>query len=192
MTMHSSNPEARTRALSDAIKALDKRFGRNTVMRLGDEARNPVAGIPTGSVGLDIATGCGGYPRGRIVEIYGAEASGKTTLTLHAIAVRQAAGTAAIVDAEHAFDATYAARLGVDLDTLLISQPDHGEQAMEVVDQLVSSGAVDLVVVDSVAALTPQAELEGDMSDQQVGLQARLMSKGMRKLTGTVSRTQAP
>lgn len=192
MTMHSSNPEARTRALSDAIKALDKRFGRNTVMRLGDEARNPVAGIPTGSVGLDIATGCGGYPRGRIVEIYGAEASGKTTLTLHAIAACQAAGgTAAFVDAEHAFDATYAARLGVDLDTLLISQPDHGEQAMEVVDQLVSSGAVDLVVVDSVAALTPQAELEGDMADQQVGLQARLMSKGMRKLTGTVSRTQA-
>ena len=192
MTATPSNPDARVRALSDAIKALDKRFGRNTVMRLGDEARSPVTGIPTGSVGLDLATGCGGYPRGRIVEIYGAEASGKTTLTLHAIAACQAAGgTAAFVDAEHAFDATYAARLGVDLDALLISQPDHGEQAMEIVDQLVSSGAVDLVVVDSVAALTPQAELEGDMADQQVGLQARLMSKGMRKLTGAVSRTQA-
>lgn len=187
-----TTPEARLRAVADAIKTLDKQFGRNTVMRLGDDARSPVTGIPTGSVGLDQATGCGGYPRGRIVEIYGAEASGKTTLTLHAIAACQAAGgIAAFVDAEHAFDATYAARLGVDLDALLISQPDHGEQAMEVVDRLVSSGGVDLVVVDSVAALTPQAELEGDMADQQVGLQARLMSKGMRKLTGAVSRTQA-
>jgi len=192
MTTLPTTPEARLRAVADAIKGLDKQFGRNTVMRLGDDARSPVAGIPTGSVGLDRATGCGGYPRGRIVEVYGAEASGKTTLTLHAIAACQAAGgIAAFVDAEHAFDATYAARLGVDLDALLISQPDHGEQAMEVVDRLVSSGGVDLVVVDSVAALTPRAELEGDMADQQVGLQARLMSKGMRKLTGAVSRTNA-
>jgi recombination protein RecA len=192
MTTLPTTPEARMRAVADAIKALDKQFGRNTVMRLGDEARSPVAGIPTGSVGLDQATGCGGYPRGRIVEIFGAEASGKTTLTLHAIAACQAAGgTAAFVDAEHAFDATYAEKLGVDLDALLVAQPDHGEQAMEIVDLLVSSGGVDLVVVDSVAALTPQAELEGDMADQQVGLQARLMSKGMRKLTGAVSRTQA-
>ena len=192
MTTIPTTPDARLRAVADAIKSLDKQYGRNTVMRLGDDARSPVAGIPTGSVGLDRATGCGGYPRGRIVEVYGAEASGKTTLTLHAIAACQAAGgTAAFVDAEHAFDATYAGRLGVDLDALLISQPDHGEQAMEVVDRLVSSGGVDLVVVDSVAALTPRAELEGDMADQQVGLQARLMSKGMRKLTGAVSRTNA-
>jgi recombination protein RecA len=184
--------DARQRALDDAIHKLDKQFGRNTVMRLGDAQRAPVAGISTGSLALDAATGCGGYPRGRIVEIYGPEASGKTTLTLHAIASCQAAGgIAAFVDAEHAFDPTYAAALGVDLDALLVSQPDHGEQAMEVVDKLVSSGAVDLVVVDSVAALTPLAELEGDMGDQQVGLQARLMSKGMRKLTASVNKSKA-
>lgn len=192
MTTLPTTPDARRRAVSDAIKTLDKQFGHNTVMRLGDQARAPIAGISTGSVGLDKATGSGGYPRGRIVEIFGSEASGKTTLTLHAIAACQAAGgTAAFIDAEHAFDASYAAHLGVDLDGLLVSQPDHGEQAMEVVDRLVSSGGVDLVVVDSVAALTPRAELEGDMADHQVGLQARLMSKGMRKLAGAVSRTNA-
>lgn len=192
MNSPSLSPEARTRAIDAAIQRLDKQFGRNTVMRLGDDQRAPVAGIPSGSMKLDTATGCGGYPRGRIVEVYGPEASGKTTLTLHAIASCQAAGgVAAFVDAEHAFDPTYAARLGVDLDALLVSQPDHGEQAMEVVDKLVSSGAIDLVVVDSVAALTPLAELEGDMGDQQVGLQARLMSKGMRKLAGSIHKTNA-
>jgi recombination protein RecA len=192
MSESTLSPSARIAAVADAIKRLDKQHGPNTVMRLGDAARAPVAGIPTGSLGLDRATGCGGYPRGRIVEIYGAEASGKTTLSLHAIAECQASGgTAAFIDAEHAFDPIYAEKLGVDLDALLVSQPDHGEQAMDVVEKLVESCGVDLLVVDSVAALTPRVELEGDMGDQQVGLQARLMSKGMRKLAGVVNRTGA-
>lgn len=192
MSANTLSPSARVAAVADAIKRLDKQHGPNTVMRLGDAARAPVEGISTGSIGLDQATGCGGYPRGRVVEIYGAEASGKTTLSLHAIAACQAdGGTAAFIDAEHAFDAVYAEKLGVDLDALLVSQPDHGEQAMDVVEKLVESGGVDLVVVDSVAALTPRVELEGDMGDQQVGLQARLMSKGMRKLAGVVNRTGA-
>jgi recombination protein RecA len=192
MSENHLTPAARTASVADAIKRLDKQYGPNTVMRLGDDARVPISGISTGSLGLDRATGCGGYPRGRIVEIFGAEASGKTTLSLHAIASCQASGgVAAFVDAEHAFDAIYAGKLGVDLDNLLVAQPDHGEQALDIVEKLVESGGVDLVVVDSVAALTPRVELEGDMGDQQVGLQARLMSKGMRKLAGVVNRTGA-
>jgi recombination protein RecA len=187
----SLRPEQRAAAVADAIRRLDKQFGTGTVMRLDGEAV-AVDTIPTGSLLLDRALGCGGYPRGRVVEIYGPEASGKTTLTLHAIANAQAGGgVCAFIDAEHALDPVYARKLGVQLDQLLVSQPDDGEQALEVAEQLVSSGGVDLVVIDSVAALVPRAELEGDMADMQVGLQARLMSKGLRKLTGVISRTRA-
>ena len=187
----SLRPEQRVAAVADAIRRLDKQFGTGTVMRLDGEAV-AVDTIPTGSLLLDRALGCGGYPRGRVVEIYGPEASGKTTLTLHAIANAQAGGgVCAFIDAEHALDPVYARKLGVQLDQLLVSQPDDGEQALEVAEQLVSSGGVDLVVIDSVAALVPRAELEGDMADMQVGLQARLMSKGLRKLTGVISRTRA-
>jgi recombination protein RecA len=190
-TPTSLRPEQRAAAVADAIRRLDKQFGTGTVMRLDGEAV-AVDTIPTGSLLLDRALGCGGYPRGRVVEIYGPEASGKTTLTLHAIANAQAAGgVCAFIDAEHALDPVYARKLGVQLDQLLVSQPDDGEQALEVAEQLVSSGGVDLVVIDSVAALVPRAELEGDMADLQVGLQARLMSKGLRKLTGVISRTRA-
>lgn len=178
------------KALQLAMEKIEKDHGRGTIMRLGDEKVEEVSVIPTGSVGLNSALGVGGYPTGRIVEIYGPESSGKTTLAIHAIAETQkAGGIAAIVDAEHAFDRFYAEKLGVNTDDLLISQPDSGEQALEVVDQLVRSSAVDLIVIDSVAALTPKAELEGDMGDSKVGLQARLMSQALRKLTASINKT---
>ncbi|NLT25840.1 MAG: recombinase RecA [Microbacteriaceae bacterium] len=180
----------RLKALDEALRAIEKSYGKGSIMKLGDRTAQEVPVIPTGCPSLDLALGCGGYPRGRIIEIYGPEASGKTTLTLHAIAeCQKAGGVAAFIDAEHALDVVYAKKLGVDPESLLVSQPDHGEQALEIAETLVRSGAVDLVVVDSVAALVPQAEIEGEMGDQQVGLQARLMSKAMRKLTGAMSRT---
>jgi recombination protein RecA len=181
------------KAVAAAIGAIEKQFGKGAVMRLGeDQEMAPVATIPTGSLGLDIALGCGGYPRGRVVEIYGPESSGKTTLTLHAIAQVQAqGGCAAFIDAEHALDVTYARKLGVRVEDLLISQPDTGEQALEITETLVRSGAVDLVVIDSVAALVPKAEIEGEMGDSHMGLQARLMSQALRKLTAVVSRNSA-
>ena len=169
---------------------LDKTYGKGTVMKLGDEVVEKVDVIPSGSLNLDLALGIGGYPKGRIVEIYGPESSGKTTLAIHAIAeCQKQGGICAIVDAEHAFDKFYAENLGVDTENLLISQPDNGEQALEIADNLIRSGAIDLLVIDSVAALTPRAEIEGEMSDSSVGLQARLMSKALRKLTGTISKT---
>ena len=178
------------KALQLAMEKIDKDHGKGTIMRLGDDSIEDIAVIPTGSIGLDYALGVGGYPRGRIIEIYGPESSGKTTLAIHAIAeVQKEGGIAAIIDAEHAFDRFYAAGLGVDTDNLLISQPDSGEEALEVADQLIRSSAVDLGVVDSVAALTPKAELEGDMGENKVGLQARLMSQALRKLTATISKT---
>jgi recombination protein RecA len=186
------DPKQKSRALDLAIASVEKEFGKGAIMRLkdGETIGADVPVIPTGSLGLDIALGIGGYPRGRIVEIYGPESSGKTTLTLHAIAnVQKQGGVAAFIDAEHALDVTYARKLGVKTDELLISQPDYGEQALEIADMLVKSGAVDLVVVDSVAALVPKAEIEGDMGDSHVGLQARLMSQALRKLTGSVSRS---
>jgi len=181
----------RKKALSAALSQIEKQFGKGAVMRMGDEgAVRDVEAISTGSLGLDVALGIGGLPRGRVVEIYGPESSGKTTLTLQLIAEAQrAGGVAAFVDAEHALDPTYAERLGVDVDELLVSQPDTGEQALEIADMLVRSGAVDVVVVDSVAALTPKAEIEGEMGDSHVGLQARLMSQALRKLTANIQRT---
>ena len=181
------------KAVAAAIGAIEKQFGKGAVMRLGEGAEpQKVDVIPTGSVGLDLALGCGGYPRGRVMEIYGPESSGKTTLTLHAIAQVQAqGGVAAFIDAEHALDVTYARKLGVKIEDLLISQPDTGEQALEIAETLVRSGAVDLVVIDSVAALVPKAEIEGEMGDQHMGLQARLMSQALRKLTAVVSRNGA-
>jgi recombination protein RecA len=183
--------ENRKKALSAALSQIERQFGKGSVMRLGDEGAIPdVSAISTGSLSLDIALGIGGLPRGRVVEIYGPESSGKTTLTLHVIAEAQkAGGTAAFVDAEHALDPVYAEKLGVNVDELLVSQPDTGEQALEITDMLVRSGAVDIVVVDSVAALTPKAEIEGDMGDSHVGLQARLMSQALRKLTGNIKRS---
>ncbi|WP_348550747.1 recombinase RecA [Acidithiobacillus sp.] len=183
--------DQRSKALAAALSQIDRQFGKGAIMRLGEQsAIKDIAVYSTGSLGLDLALGVGGLPRGRIVEIYGPESSGKTTLTLHAIASCQAAGgTAAFIDAEHALDPPYAQKLGVDLENLLISQPDTGEQALEIADMLVRSGAVDLIVVDSVAALTPKAEIEGEMGDSHVGLQARLMSQALRKLTGNISRT---
>ena len=179
------------KALSAALGQIEKQFGKGSVMRLGDAGDAPaIAAVPTGSLGLDIALGIGGLPRGRVVEIYGPESSGKTTLTLHVIAQAQKlGGTAAFIDAEHALDPTYAKRLGVNVDDLLVSQPDSGEQALEITDMLVRSGGVDIVVVDSVAALTPKAEIEGEMGDSHVGLQARLMSQALRKLTGNIKRS---
>jgi len=179
------------KALKGVVIAVEKQFGKGAIMALGDEEdAEPVATIPTGSLALDMATGVGGYPRGRVIEIYGPESSGKTTLALHAIAEAQrGGGVAAFVDAEHALDVQYARGIGVETDRLLVSQPDTGEQALEIVEMLVRSGAVDLVVVDSVAALTPKAELEGEMGDQHMGLQARLMSQALRKLTGITHRT---
>ena len=183
--------EARLQALQTAMAKIEKDFGKGAIMRMGGEAAEKVEVIPTGSIGLNHALGVGGYPRGRIIEIYGPESSGKTTLTIHAIAEAQkAGGIAAFIDAEHAFDPTYAQKLGVNLDELYISQPDNGEQALAIADQLISSAAVDLVVIDSVAALTPKAEIEGDMGDNKVGLQARLMSQALRKLTATISKTK--
>jgi recombination protein RecA len=183
----------RSKALEIAIAGVEKEFGKGAIMRLGDGETigGDIQVVPSGSIGLDIGLGIGGYPRGRIAEIYGPESSGKTTLTLHAIAsVQRQGGVAAFIDAEHALDVTYAKKLGVKTDELLISQPDYGEQALEIADMLVRSGAVDLIVVDSVAALVPKAEIEGDMGDSHVGLQARLMSQALRKLTGTVSRSK--
>ena len=178
----------RSKALEAALAQIDKNFGKGSVMRLGDENRPAVSVIPTGSVALDVALGIGGLPRGRVVEIYGPEASGKTTVALHAVAnAQKAGGIAAFIDAEHALDPEYAKRLGVDTDALLVSQPDTGEQALEIADMLIRSGALDVVVIDSVAALVPKAEIDGDMGDSHVGLQARLMSQALRKITGALS-----
>ena len=180
----------KAQALNDAIKQIEKQFGKGSVMKLGDRAAVDVSVIPTGSLTLDMALGIGGYPKGRIIEIYGPESSGKTTLTLHAIAeVQKQGGTAAFIDAEHAIDPVYAKNLGVNIDELILSQPDSGEQGLEIAETLVRSGAIDLVVVDSVAALVPQVELDGEMADQQMGLQARLMSKALRKLSGVMNKT---
>ena len=179
------------RALQAAMDKIEKNFGKGSIMKLGDDSFEDVEVIPTGSVGLNAALGVGGYPRGRIIEIYGPESSGKTTLAIHAIAEAQKmGGIAAIIDAEHAFDRFYAQKLGVDIDNLLISQPDCGEQALEIAEQLIRSSAIDIVVIDSVAALTPKAEIEGEMGDNKVGLQARLMSQALRKLTSAISKTK--
>ncbi|MBQ0154305.1 MAG: recombinase RecA [Bacteroidales bacterium] len=181
---------AKLKALQDAMEKIDKNFGKGAIMRLGENKIEQIPVIPTGSVGLNFALGVGGYPKGRIVEIYGPESSGKTTLAIHAMAeVQRQGGIAAIIDAEHAFDRFYAEKLGVDVENLLIAQPDCGEQALEIADELIRSSAVDLVVIDSVAALTPKAEIEGDMGENKVGLQARLMSQALRKLTGTINKT---
>jgi recombination protein RecA len=178
----------REKALESALAQIDRQFGKGSVMRLGDEGRAPVEVIPTGSIALDIALGIGGLPRGRVVEIYGPESSGKTTVALHAVAgAQRAGGIAAFIDAEHALDPEYAKKLGVDTDALLVSQPDTGEQALEIADMLIRSGALDIIVVDSVAALVPRAEIEGEMGDSHVGLQARLMSQALRKLTSAIS-----
>ncbi|MBO21945.1 MAG: recombinase RecA, partial [Rhodospirillaceae bacterium] len=186
----SMNTEDRNKALDAALSQIEKAYGKGSIMRLGDDNAVEIASISTGSLGLDIALGIGGLPRGRVVEIYGPESSGKTTLALHVIAEAQkAGGTCAFVDAEHALDPTYARKLGVNLDDLLISQPDAGEQALEIADTLVRSGAIDVLVVDSVAALVPRAELEGDMGDSLPGLHARLMSQALRKLTGSIARS---
>ncbi|GAA3631276.1 recombinase RecA [Flavivirga jejuensis] len=186
----SSEKEAKLKALKLTLDKLDKAYGKGTVMKMSDAAVQDVEAIPSGSLGLDIALGVGGYPRGRVIEIYGPESSGKTTLTLHAIAEAQkAGGIAAFIDAEHAFDRFYAEKLGVDIDNLIISQPDNGEQALEIADNLIRSGAIDIVVVDSVAALTPKSEIEGEMGDSKMGLHARLMSQALRKLTGSISKT---
>ncbi|OIQ36518.1 MAG: recombinase RecA [Bacteroidetes bacterium MedPE-SWsnd-G1] len=182
--------EAKLKALQLTLDKLDKTYGKGSVMKMGDVAHQDVDSISSGSLGLDLALGVGGYPRGRIIEIYGPESSGKTTLTIHAIAEAQkAGGIAAFIDAEHAFDRFYAENLGVDIDNLIISQPDYGEQALEITENLIRSGAIDLVVVDSVAALTPKSEIEGEMGDSKMGLHARLMSQALRKLTGTISKT---
>jgi len=177
------------KSLDLAIKQIDKTFGKGTLVRLGDKAFDPIESISTGSLGLDVALGIGGIPKGRVIEIYGPESSGKTTLTLHAIAeCQKAGGVCAFIDAEHALDVIYAKNLGVDTDNLLVSQPDFGEQALEILETVIRSGAVDLIVIDSVAALTPKVEIDGDMDDMQVGVQARLMSKAMRKITGLLSK----
>ena len=186
----SGDKEAKLKALQLTLDKLDKSYGKGTVMRLGDKAVEEVESIPSGSLGVDLALGVNGYPRGRIIEIYGPESSGKTTLTLHAIAEAQkAGGIAAFIDAEHAFDRGYAEKLGVDVENLIISQPDNGEQALEIAENLIRSGAVDIVVIDSVAALTPKSEIEGEMGDSKMGLHARLMSQALRKLTATISKT---
>lgn len=186
----SNEKEAKLKALKLTLDKLDKAYGKGAVMKMGDQAIQDVESISSGSLGLDIALGVGGYPRGRVIEIYGPESSGKTTLTLHAIAEAQkAGGIAAFIDAEHAFDRFYAEKLGVDIDNLIISQPDNGEQALEIADNLIRSGAIDIVVIDSVAALTPKSEIEGEMGDSKMGLHARLMSQALRKLTGSISKT---
>ena len=189
--MSNKDQSEKLKVLVLTIGKLEKSYGKGVVMKLGDRVVENIASIPTGSINLDLALGVGGYPRGRVIEIYGPESSGKTTLTIHAIAeVQKQGGVAAFIDAEHAFDASYAVALGVDIDNLYISQPDNGEQALEIADHLISSGAVDLVVIDSVAALTPRAEIEGEMGDSKMGLHARLMSQALRKLTATISKTQ--
>lgn len=186
----SSEKEAKLKALQLTLDKLDKTYGKGTVMKMGDKAVEEVEVISSGSLGLDLALGVNGYPRGRVIEIYGPESSGKTTLTLHAIAEAQkAGGIAAFIDAEHAFDRNYAEKLGVDIENLIISQPDNGEQALEIAENLIRSGAIDIVVIDSVAALTPKSEIEGEMGDSKMGLHARLMSQALRKLTGTISKT---
>ena len=188
--MADTNKEAKLKALQAAMAKIEKDFGKGSIMKLGENNVEKVEVIPTGSLGLDLALGVGGYPKGRIIEIFGPESSGKTTLAIHAIAEAQKqGGIAAFIDAEHAFDRFYATNLGVDVDQLLISQPGNGEQALQIADQLISSAAVDIIVIDSVAALTPKAEIEGDMGDNKVGLQARLMSQALRKLTSTISKT---
>ena len=185
-----SQTQDRSKALATALAQIDKSFGKGSVMRLGDDTRPPISVIPTGSVALDVALGVGGLPRGRIIEVYGPESSGKTTVALHAVASAQrAGGNAAFIDAEHALDPVYAKALGVDIDNLLVSQPDTGEQALEITDMLVRSGGLDIIVIDSVAALVPKAEIEGEMGDSHVGLQARLMSQALRKITGALSST---
>jgi len=186
----SSEKDAKLKALQLTLDKLDKTYGKGTVMKMGDKAVEEVETISSGSLGLDLALGVNGYPKGRIIEIYGPESSGKTTLTLHAIAEAQkAGGIAAFIDAEHAFDRHYAEKLGVDIENLIISQPDNGEQALEIAENLIRSGAIDIVVIDSVAALTPKSEIEGEMGDSKMGLHARLMSQALRKLTGTISKT---
>ncbi|MEC7548399.1 MAG: recombinase RecA, partial [Bacteroidota bacterium] len=186
----SNEKDAKLKALELTLDKLDKAYGKGTVMKMGDNIVENVEVISSGSLGLDYALGVGGYPRGRVVEIYGPESSGKTTLTLHAIAeCQKAGGIAAFIDAEHAFDRYYAKNLGVNIDDLIISQPDHGEQALEIADNLIRSGAIDIVVVDSVAALTPKSEIEGEMGDSKMGLHARLMSQALRKLTSSISKT---
>jgi recombination protein RecA len=188
--MAGGDKEAKLKALQLTLDKLDKAYGKGTVMKMGDRAVEEVEAIPSGSLGIDLALGVNGYPRGRIIEIYGPESSGKTTLTLHAIAEAQkAGGIAAFIDAEHAFDRNYAGKLGVDIENLIISQPDNGEQALEIAENLIRSGAIDIVVIDSVAALTPKSEIEGEMGDSKMGLHARLMSQALRKLTGTISKT---
>lgn len=187
----SSEKEAKLKALKLTLDKLDKTYGKGAVMKMGDSAIEEVEVIPTGSLGLDLALGVGGYPKGRVVEIYGPESSGKTTLTLHAIAEAQKnGGIAAFIDAEHAFDRYYAEKLGVDIENLIISQPDNGEQALEIADNLIRSGAIDIIIIDSVAALTPKSEIEGEMGDSKMGLHARLMSQALRKLTGSISKTK--
>ncbi len=186
----SSEKESKLKALQLTLDKLDKTYGKGTVMKMGDKAVEEVETISSGSLGLDLALGVNGYPKGRVIEIYGPESSGKTTLTLHAIAESQkAGGIAAFIDAEHAFDRNYAEKLGVDIENLIISQPDNGEQALEIAENLIRSGAIDIVVIDSVAALTPKSEIEGEMGDSKMGLHARLMSQALRKLTGTISKT---
>ena len=188
--MSDKEKTAKLKALELTLGKLEKSYGKGVVMKLGDKVVEDIDSIPTGSVGLDTILGVGGYPRGRVVEIYGPESSGKTTLSIHAIAeVQRQGGIAAFIDAEHAFDSSYAANLGVNIDDLLISQPDNGEQALEIADHLISSGAVDLVIIDSVAALTPKSEIEGEMGDSKMGLHARLMSQALRKLTATINKT---
>jgi recombination protein RecA len=190
MANDTKEKEAKLKALQMTLDKLDKTYGKGAVMKMGDVAHEDIDAISSGSLGLDLALGVGGYPRGRVIEIYGPESSGKTTLTIHAIAEAQkAGGIAAFIDAEHAFDRFYAENLGVDIDNLIISQPDHGEQALEITENLIRSGAVDIVVIDSVAALTPKSEIEGEMGDSKMGLHARLMSQALRKLTGTISKT---
>jgi recombination protein RecA len=183
--------DKRSQALDLALKSIEKQYGKGAIMRLGDEPDRKIEATPSGSINLDIALGVGGYPKGRIIEVYGPESSGKTTLALHAIASAQKlGGNVAFIDAEHALDAQYAKKLGVDIDNLLLSQPDTGEQALEIVEALIRSGSIDMIVIDSVAALVPEAEINGDMGDSHVGLQARLMSQAMRKLSGIISKTQ--
>ncbi|GAA4989733.1 recombinase RecA [Kineococcus glutinatus] len=184
-------PADREKALEAALASIDRQFGKGSVMRLGDESRPPIEVIPTGSIALDVALGIGGLPRGRVIEVYGPESSGKTTVALHAVAnAQRRGGVAAFIDAEHALDPDYAKKLGVDTDALLVSQPDTGEQALEIADMLIRSGALDIIVIDSVAALVPRAEIEGEMGDSHVGLQARLMSQALRKITGALSNSK--